>query len=192
MRRLYQFLIVTLLTCLSGRANANEVMALIVATRPVVQVKDIRTDQYFTLSYANVGIENQVRKLQANDFISFEGNRILPSQKMNVESVNFVGLKALLGNWTGNDKFCYQFYNFTELNIFLKNKSNCQMTAQQNANVRKMVYIVNPTTAGWIALISDDSGSYAAELNFKSTVRVELSLYDSNSGDIVANTILNK
>lgn len=55
-----------------------------------------------------------------------------------------------------------------------------------------MTYTVNPITDGWMVLFSDESSTYAAEINLKSKTHVDLSLYDSESGDILGRITLKK
>ncbi len=151
-----------------------------------------KTQKKLTLTFKNIEIQSQVKNLSPGDFVSFEGVRSSTEAKISIISLNYVGLKTLVGRWTGDDKFCYDFVNFNEVYVFLREKEKCDFTMRSDLTSRYLTYTINPTASGWLALFSDDMASYAGEISFKSSVRASLSLYDSNSGDILKTIVLKK
>ena len=188
MTYLYQILMVLLL----GTSAFGSEFSGLILTNSANGLIESSSRKVFSLTYAIPQIAKQVKKLKANDYISFDGTLDQVHQSISVQSVNFVGLKSLLGSWTGSDNFCYQFTDFTTLLIFRRESSDCRFDAPIRPSTKIMTYFVNPTSQGWITLISDSTGSYAAELTVKSAARVEIGLYDSNSGDILKKVILKK
>ncbi len=132
----------------------------------------------------NQEIAIQINKLKVNDFISLEGKIDDKAATVSVRSMNYVGLKDLLGNWVGDDDYCYTFSTFSSLSIFTKNTSNkCDFKVDRLS--RDFSYTINPATTSWLVLLSDNEESYIMDLVVRSKASAELSLYDTRSGDIL-------
>ncbi|MBC7419732.1 MAG: hypothetical protein H7328_03295 [Bdellovibrio sp.] len=190
MKSLYHFLIPFLL--IPTAALAADYEGIVTKYKSKLALLESKSQKKMTIIFKNIEIESQVRKLAPGDYISFEGVRSSIDQTIRIESLNFVGLKSIVGKWTGNDGFCYEFANFNEMYVFIQGKTKCDFAKRAELNARYLTYTINPTTSGWLALISDDTASYAGEILLKSPVTASLSLYDSDSGDILKTIILKK
>jgi len=138
----------------------------------------------FTLTPMNKEIKAQISRLKTGDFLSFEGYIDQQNSILYVSSVNYVGLKDLLGNWFGDDEYCYKFKNFNSLSIFNKaDNKKCDFSVSFLA--REFSYFINPSDLDWSVLLSDNDDSYLMDLTLNSKNSAELSLYDSRSGDIL-------
>ncbi len=138
----------------------------------------------FTLSPVNKEIQSQISKLKSGDYLSFEGYIDQANVMLYVVSVNFVGLKDLIGNWVGDDDYCYKFKNFNTLSIFNKPENKkCDFSVSFLA--REFSYFINASDLNWSVLLSDNDDSYLMDLTLNSKNSAELSLYDSRSGDIL-------
>ena len=76
------------------------------------RIKESRINKSYDLIFTNPNIENMLSKLKLNDYISFEGARSSTTNKIRIESINYVGLSDLLGLWQGDDTYCYNFVSF--------------------------------------------------------------------------------
>ncbi len=149
------------------------------------------TGKKYLLVPANDEIASQISKLKSTDFVSLDGHLNNEQQIISVQSLNYVGLHDLLGDWSGDDDYCYSFASFSDLRIFIKNdKNKCDF--QESHKSRDFGYTINPATQGWLVLLSDNDDSYLMDLAIKSKTTVELSLYDSQSGDILRNIKLKR
>ena len=138
----------------------------------------------FVLSPMNKEIQSQVSRLKSGDFLSFEGYIDQENTILYVISVNYVGLKDLIGNWVGDDEYCYKFKNFNTLSIFSKaDNKKCDFSV--NFLTREFSYFTNASDLNWSVLLSDNDDSYLMDLTLNSKNSAELSLYDSRSGDIL-------
>ena len=189
MKCFYNFLVTLLLI---QPAFATDYEGLITKYKSKLALIESKSQKKLVIQYKSTKIESQGRNLTVGDFVSFEGTRSSTDSLITIESINYVGLKALIGKWSGDDKFCYQFVNFSEVSVFMRDQSKCDFSKMNPQNSRQLAYTINPTTGGWLALISDDMSSYAAEITFKSPISAALSLYDSDSGDILKRIILKK
>lgn len=142
------------------------------------------TGQTLTVISASQEIEKQINRLKTSDFISLEGFSNVALGTITAQSVNYVGLKDLIGNWTGNDEFCYLFSNFSTIEIYRQTKQGkCVFNVTHFA--REFSYTINPGTPNWLMLLSDTQDSYLMDLVLVSRNRIDLSLYDPDSGDIL-------
>lgn len=138
----------------------------------------------FPLVAVSMKVQVQLNRLKSGDFLSAEGFTNDKKDTLFVSSVNHVGLQDLIGNWTGDDDYCYKFKDFYTMNIFNKNDRNkCDFKMAKFA--REFSYFVNPSNDNWSVLLSDSDDSYLMDLTLKSKYQAELSLYDSKSGDIL-------
>lgn len=143
-------------------------------------------------SYVLVGITplltTYVGKLSDGDFISIEGTKNASQTIMTVQSFNYIGLFALLGNWVSDDFYCYNFSSFTEFSLTPKSLGKkCLTTLSPN-----FTYIISPSTTSWVMLISGERYNYVGDLKFKSPRELEIQLYDSETGDILSSLRLRK
>lgn len=136
------------------------------------------------LTSTSSSVQSQLGKLKSGDFLSLEGFYNDDNKTIFIGSINYVGLKDLLGNWIGDDQYCYRFQDYSVLSIYNKNEKNrCEFTATYMA--RGFSYFINPSNADWSVLLSDDDDSYLMDLTLNSKNSADLSLYDSQSGDIL-------
>lgn len=143
-----------------------------------------KTHTKFILSAVNPEIKTQLSKLKSGDFLSVEGSIDEKQSVLYVSSVNYVGLKDLVGNWTGEDEYCYQFNDFYVLSIYNKtDKNKCDFSV--NLLAGEFSYYINPAYPDWSVLLSDNENSYLMDLTLDSKTSAQLSLYDSQSGDIL-------
>ena len=146
------------------------------------RIKESRIGKTFELIFVSPHIAKMAANLKVNDFISFDGSRSSTTNTIRVNSINYVGLKDLIARWKGDDNYCYDFSSFTELLIYPSVKSICQ---EPGFLFRKYAYTVNPSEPDWMILLSDNQANYIADLVLKNGKSVEMSLYDSNTGDIL-------
>ena len=146
------------------------------------RIKESRIGKTFDLAFTTPTDEKMAVNLKVNDFISFDGARNSTTNTIRVNSINYVGLKDLIAKWKGDDNYCYDFSSFTELLVYPSVKSTCQ---EAGTLLRKYAYTLNPSEPDWMILLSDDQANYVADLVLKNGKSVEMSLYDSDTGDIL-------
>ncbi|MBY0555012.1 hypothetical protein K2P97_10825 [bacterium] len=149
-------------------------------------------DEQNKKSYILVGITSllttYVNKLSDGDFVSIEGSKNAAQTILTVQSFNYIGLFALLGDWISDDSFCYNFSSFTEFSQTPKSiGKRCSTTLGSN-----FTYIISPSTTSWVILISGERYNYVGDLKFKSPRELEIHLYDSETGDILSSLRLRK
>lgn len=183
-----------ILAFFSANSFAAQFEGFLTTYKSQLAISEKQTKKKYYITVFSIEIEQQLAKLKPNDFISFDGFINLATNTVEVFSINYVGLRDLLGSWSSDDIYCYEFTNFTEMAIYIRSRdSKC---GSKNVNLvskkKFMTYTINPASSGWLILMSGDSASYAGDLTIKNSRRIDLSLYDSETGDILRKIILRK
>lgn len=142
-----------------------------------------RTDKKkYQLTGATPIISTHLAKLSDGDFLSVDGSRDLNSLLLTVNSINYVGLKSLIGTWYGDDSYCYNFANNTDFSISHRSGRRCLPSQDLS-----YTYLLNPDaqTSSWTMLVSGEYGSYVGDLKVNGPVSVSIELYDSESGEVL-------
>ena len=134
-------------------------------------------------------IKNVLNRLDINDPIICSGSQ-LEEGKFQVESIDFVGLRKLLGSWinTSSQGFI-RFDNFLEVTMdmgIFSAKSLNRLTRYQTVK-----YTISPADQGWVIFVSNNMQTLIGtiDLNDKSA---SLKFYDGISGDLIADMNLIK
>lgn len=153
-----------------------------------LQIHDARDGATYNLTPANRLIAVHLSRMSHNDFISFEATRT--ETDLAISSINYVGLNKLLGAWSSQDGFCFNFSSFTEFFITQKGAKRCTRDRKEDP---PYTYLINPSASGWTILIANrDNRTYVANLNFINDSEIEMQLYDSGTGDILRSLKLRK
>jgi hypothetical protein len=144
-----------------------------------VYFKESNLKVTFALNFKDDEVKDTLAQLKKDDFISFEGIKNLTTNVMRVDSVNYVGLSDLLGVWTGDENYCYDFQSFTEVAIYPKT-CDCK---KNKLSSRFFAYTVNIAKPSWFVLMSDATSRLAADLKLNSKTSAEMVLYDVNTGN---------
>ncbi len=186
-----RFILITFIFFTYAFSDAANLNGTISRLKSGIAFKNSTTQKKYLLTYKTTEIQKQINKLKELDFISVDGSIDEGHQTLLANTVNYVGLKELLGRWNADDEFCYNFKTFTELAIYRKTLSDkCNYNVLYLA--REMTYTINPTTDNWLVLISDSKGSYVMDLVLKSKNKAEINLYDPDTGDILKEIKLRK
>jgi hypothetical protein len=126
-------------------------------------------------------------KLNTGDFISVEGTGNTSQKTITVKSINYVGLRNLIGSWVSNEPYCYNFVNHNLFTVTRKINERC---TQELAS--EYTYLVNPHAQSWVVLVSGEYNSYVGDIHLLNNQSLEIDLYDSESGAILRQLSLRK
>lgn len=145
----------------------------------------------YTLEFTNSVSEQQIKRLHDGDFASVSANTSFVSTSLiYVISVDYVGLKAILGTWRSDTGMCYDFSTFTRLYVFAPNDDDlCIRTTTNPEQFGKYNYFINPDVDAWNMLLSSPNNEFFGELKLTSDTEIDLELFDArtdaNLGTIV-------
>jgi hypothetical protein len=137
------------------------------------------TSQVFKLATATARISEQLNKMSVGDLISIEAD-IANSTTLKVNAINYVGLKNLIGIWYGNDNFCYSFESFTEMILLKRVGSQCLSSLET-----VYTYTLSPNSKAWDLIVASDMSSFIGDIKFTTSKVANITLFDSETGEIV-------
>lgn len=160
-------------------------------TKYLVNTKSLIASQ---LHASDEIIASQIERLSTKDYLSLQGSLQIEQGRSSilVESIDFVGLGALLGIWKGSDNICYHFKSYTSLELFAPDFNQKCTISGSKIKPRKLSYFINPTNSVWIMLITDETKNFAGELKIKSKSRVQIDLFDNDSDNILSKITLRR
>lgn len=183
-----RFIFAALIILASATTFALTYDGTVAKTKNQISFLDEANKKSYVLTGLTPLLTSYINKLSTGDFISIEGTKNTELGTMIVRSFNYIGLAALLGNWIGDDSYCYNFSSFTEFSITPKSiGKKCATGLTPN-----FTYIISPGSTSWVMLISGERYSYVGDLKFKSPRELEIQLYDSETGDILSYLRLRK
>ncbi|MGE5085531.1 MAG: hypothetical protein ACM3MG_04470 [Bacillota bacterium] len=140
----------------------------------------------YELTTRNEAAMDSLLKLSDGDIITATGNKIPASCQINVETIDYVGLKRLLGVWYSKDAVV-EIHNYNEMSFY-----PLVMTDIVNSITPTSVdykYSLIPSEGKeWVVFLSDKKTTTFATLQF-SKGPVIMKIY-SESGDVTKTMIL--
>lgn len=141
----------------------------------------------YLLSGATPIVAMHLSKLDDGDFVSIEANKTNNFTAMTVNTINYVGLRDLLGTWTADDQFCYTFNSHTDFSISTQIGKTCLVN-----QVDDYTYFLNPNSQQWVMLVAGKFNSFVGDVSIFGKRNVEIDLYDSQTGAVIRHLSLKK
>ncbi len=157
-------------------------------------LSESRSKLSLKMDYFNDISKQQIDRLGAGDYVSVtatvdEHN----SNHIHVNSVNYVGLKTLLGTWKSEINLCYEFTGFTTFYVYTpNNKGLCirqSIKTPAKPQTNKYNFFINPDIDTWNLLISSPDNNFVGELMIHDENNIEIQLFD-NQTDAVLDAIV--
>ena len=178
--------------------------SLALAARPVVgtlQRDDkglsLITDtgcQKYRISTKSEDAEFNLYKLQSGDYITATGLLDENTCEAVIESIDFVGLKKLLGYWHSSAGL-FSIPSFSYLTFYPNDKTDISNEAPEIFDPVSPVnfkYSVTPSEGkDWVVFLSDKNSTVFATIRFSKT-RATMKFYDSETGKITRTLYLSK
>ncbi|MCB0385884.1 MAG: hypothetical protein KDD43_10870 [Bdellovibrionales bacterium] len=154
-----------------------------------------RQDNVLIIQLASTGKEYQVftrnphvmddlSKLETGDYVSGKGWIYAVNGTLEMTTVEFVGLKKLLGIWRTSTWEVFDFKNFSRLDLYEPSTTKALNVIQ----LRSLRYTVAPDGgSAWSILIVDSNSVDVGSLSV-SPESIQIDLFDPQTGD-VAKTI---
>lgn len=163
---------------------AKNFNAIITSKNPLM-IREI-TDKkmyYFDVG-SKKGMGTFLKKLKIGDFISFEGSQDDISKRIKFFSINFVGLKDLIGIWYNTEKqICIDIQSFTNLTLY-SSPTATGCTISNTNSLKNLSYTVNPEIKNqWVALVTEEETTFLADFSFTSSSELQLTISNANTND---------
>lgn len=146
------------------------------------------TQQVMTLQISSEQDKKLLRRLSTGDYIAFQGQKSTKKNYLKLLSIDFIGLKKLLGTWTGDDGLCYNFTRFSQLTVYDQtfNRSCLVPTTLDLVFPKAFKYFITPNEGDWDVLVGDSDVYYTAEFQFIGPNNISAQIFDTETGEIVS------
>lgn len=133
-----------------------------------------------------LNVEKNLKRFENGDFIIGSGAVDTLHNKISIESVDYVGLRRLLGLWVGSDGVMI-FKDFSTMSFtppFSGVEEN-KVGSNLNQYQKEFRYSMSPSDGNeWALFVSDTKGTSFATMEF-SHKNVTMKIFESESGRIV-------
>jgi hypothetical protein len=140
-------------------------------------------------------VDDSLKRLENGDLILGNGSFDVINKKINIESIDYVGLRRLLGPWVGTDGIM-DFKDFSTMRFTPRYRNiHKDINGHLNESIRfeakltnyqkEFRYSMSPGDGNeWALFVSDDKGTNFATVVF-STKKIIMKIFESESGKIV-------
>lgn len=148
-------------------------------------VANSKCDRYQLIPKNNI-VSQHMRKLATGDFVEASGRLEDSECKAFVESIEYVGLRKLLGYWYSEAAGIITVRDYSSLSFYPMNKASDLKddAISRTGDPITYRYSVTPSQGTeWVVFLSNAQGTSFATLKFSSKF-VTMKIYDSETGDL--------
>jgi len=139
---------------------------------------------FYKIAPMTPDVQASLERLENGDFVAGNGTLDTINKNLSIESVDYVGLRKLLGPWVGTDGTMV-FKDFSTMRFtprYREIKLDSGLTKYQ----REFRYSVTPGDGNeWALFLSDDKSTTFATVEFTKNKVVIMKIFESESGKIV-------
>lgn len=142
----------------------------------------------YQMQGATVDVSSDLSRLRTGDYVAFEGYIAPEHNKIFVQSVDWVGLGRILGNWKTGDGKVVSFDSFTLMSIRNHKPGEIFYNFQKShldSTTLKLSYRISPSVgSSWSLFLSDNKGNIKVGRILLLDKTLIISLYDAETGQI--------
>ncbi len=177
----------TLLTVLLGLLISESAMATAFEGRVVFRnsiahiVIDSAPTEVWKIEGLSDQVTSQVKGLQEGDLLSATGELVISNKTAYVETVDFVGLKRILGRWESKDGYSIYFKDFRSAVVAQKQPLPWDPNEEKTVN---LVYAILPLKeSNWSLFMSNRKTVRVGTLSIQET-KLSIQLVDQRTGKV--------
>lgn len=138
------------------------------------------TNAQLPLGGATDSIVQDLARMRPGDFLSSSGTWLAERSVLNVETINFVGLRNIIGAWHTDDWQVFDFKSFTQLSLYrMAPPPNAMIPNNQNYD-----YAIIPDIGGkWALMLADNKNVHIGSLEIRERV-LSIKIIDSATGRV--------
>lgn len=149
------------------------------------QVNSVR--QEISLIVNSVQDAKLFGRLQIGDYMSFQATSTSKKGFYKLTSIDYVGLRDLLGVWNSSDGLCYHFSWFSQLIVFPQDhEGSCSRpnTTKYIGFPKTFKYFITPNVTSWDILVGDKDLYFSAEFYFRSNNEIFARIFNTDTGKV--------
>ena len=137
---------------------------------------DPQTNRRFTIKPTKVDTQESLKKLKNLDF--FQGQGDFSGDDLLLDTIDFVGLRRLLGLWTADSSAIMDFQNYSKVVVY-------RSPILPSTSKSLLQYSIAPSSGtDWKIFFTDDKDVLLASLVLQDA-RASLKFFDLQSGEVV-------
>jgi hypothetical protein len=141
------------------------------------------SELFYKVNPLTLDVTDSLKRLENGDFIMGNGTLDTINKKIGIESVDYVGLRKLLGPWVGAAGTLV-FKDFSTLG-FTPYFRDYKLNARHPSYQKEFRYSMSPSDGNeWALFMSDDKSTSFATVEFKNK-KVIMKIFESESGKVV-------
>jgi hypothetical protein len=156
----------------------------------------IKSGDTIKINPTNLSVQLELSALKNGDYIVGEGNSQKPSNDLDLDAIERVGIQELLGTWRSN--LTGVFFEFIDFNrLILHESKNSRLNLRNPSSTSKQYnYVLAPDCGSRFSIFlanSSEAGSknsvHAGTLEIKDR-KVNITVFNSATGGVAANVYL--
>ncbi len=189
------FFVLTLVSSAMAVA-AQPVSGIIIRKGQDILLQSNDSCSYYRIETKNPDAQASLDKLSPGDSLTASGLFDKTACIAVVDSVDYVGLKRLLGLWISKEGLI-SVHDFNTLSFYPESKTDLKRVFEKpdDFSVGKSVqykYSVTPSDGKeWVVFLSDDESTTFATIQFSKDLAI-MKLYDSDNGNVTKTLILSR
>lgn len=129
-------------------------------------------------------VQKSLAKLKEGDFIVARGSFSADGQSVTVDSIESLGLQALVGAWATPRLEVYEFRDFSQLTLYVPTKDQSDASHTKVVKAGDFNYAVTPDQgSGYSIFVSDNRSVTIGVIEFKKS-RLKLTVIDPQTGQV--------
>lgn len=141
------------------------------------------SELFYQITSKSPYVDLSLSRLETGDFIAGNGTLDTTNKKIQIESVDYVGLRKLLGPWLGSEGTMV-FKDFSTMR-FTPRFRDIRLDTKLAQYQKEFRYSVSPSDGNeWALFLSDDKSTTFATMEFTKN-KVIMKIFESESGKIV-------
>ena len=173
--------------CFFSNAEASPIYGVLKVSDEKLYI--VQEKQSFEITSASIEVDRDLARLSSGDYVALEGYYNVSHRRIFVNSVDWVGLKKILGFWTTADSRIVEFKDFTTL--MLRNYERGAFPILQahptrvNTEVIQMDYRLAPGVgSSWTLFLSDGKKLHMGRMNL-SGHNLSITFFNIETGKII-------
>ncbi len=138
---------------------------------------------FYMILAENPDVQDSLSRLENGDFLAGNGTLDTTNKRLSIETVDYVGLRKLLGPWVGSEGTMV-FKDFSTMR-FTPRFRDINLESRLTNYQKEFRYSVTPSDGNeWGLFLSDDKSTTFATVEFTKN-KVIMKIFESESGKIV-------
>lgn len=145
--------------------------------------------QEITLTVSSAQVLKLIKRLKIGDYMSFQATSTTKKSYYKLTSIDYIGLRDLLGVWNSSDGLCYHFSHFSQLIVYPQDEEGSCFKPNAIKYVgfpKTFKYFITANETSWDILVGDRDLYFSAEFYFRANNEIFARIFNTDTGKVDA------